>query len=208
MAPLTRRRVFVAARLLAMAAVLVLATGLVASLWRNGEGKDEQSAAPSDGDTFSLIGKPAPNFTLTTTNGNSVTLSDLKGKVVLVDFWATWCPPCRASLPHIQHLSEDTGLAAKGFEVLAVNNQEEKGTVQDFMNENHYTFTVPMDIEGNVARKCLVTGFPTTMIVGRDAKVKKVWIGFDPSSTAKEIDDAIDDALKEAPGRADVGPKA
>ena len=80
-------------------AVLALGAAVTAPLWCRGGDAGTQTPA--------LVGKPAPDFSLETTDGKKVTLSELKGDVVLVDFWATWCIPCRVSLPHIQHLSED-----------------------------------------------------------------------------------------------------
>jgi peroxiredoxin len=170
-----------------VAATLVLGAVLSAPLWCRGEGKDE--------DTSAMVGKAAPDFSLTTTNGQDIKLSELKGSVVVVDFWATWCPPCRASLPHIQHISQDKSLADKGLKVLAVNAQEEKETIQGFLDKNHYTFTVPMDSEGKAGKSYAVSGIPTTILIGRDGSVKKVWVGFDPSSTGSEIDAAVADAL-------------
>src|SRR5450432_626785 len=74
-----------------------------------------------DDDTTSLQGKQAPDFTLQTLDGKSVTLSAQKGSVVMIDMWATWCGPCRASLPHVQKISQDKALASRGLKVWAVN---------------------------------------------------------------------------------------
>ena len=87
----------------------------------------------------------APDFSLKTTDDKNMKLSDLKGNVVVVDFWATWCPPCRLSLPHIQRLSEDKDKFKDGLRVLAINTREGKDKIEPFMANNKYTFTVPMD---------------------------------------------------------------
>jgi len=152
--------------------------------------------ARAEDDTNALVGKAAPDFSLATLIGQQVQLSGQKGKVVMVDFWATWCPPCRQSLPHVQQASANKDLAEKGLVVWAVNASEKAETVKGFLDDNHYTFTVPMDGNGAVLNKYFVHGIPTTVIVGRDGSVKAVFIGFGDGS-AKQIDDAVDKALAE-----------
>jgi peroxiredoxin len=146
----------------------------------------------------SLEGKPAPAIKLTTINGRELSLADQRGKVVLIDNWATWCPPCKASLPHIQQLSTDKSLADKGLVVWAVDAQESKATVERFLDENHYTFTVLMDEKGATLQHYFVSGIPTTIIVGRDGTVKKTIVGYSGEATAKQIDSAINAALAES----------
>jgi thiol-disulfide isomerase/thioredoxin len=148
-------------------------------------------------DTEQLAGKAAPDFSLKTLDGKNVTLSEMKGKVVVIDFWATWCPPCRKSLPHVQKMSADKELADKGLVVWAVNAREAKDLVQKFLTENKYTFAVPMD-PGKVMTQYLVQGIPTTIIVGRDGKIRKVFVGFGEGSEA-QMDEAVNAAVAEKP---------
>ena len=154
------------------------------------------------GDPESLKGKPAPAIGLTTLDGKQVALADLKGKVVLVDTWATWCPPCKASLPHIQKVATDKALADKGLVVWAVDDRETRPQVEAFMKDNKFTFTVLMDGKGTVLKSYLISGIPTTIVVGRDGTVKDTIVGYEGDATAKEIDAALNKALAEpAPGK-------
>lgn len=137
----------------------------------------------------------APDFSVNTLDGKQVKLGDLRGKVVVLDFWATWCPPCRKSLPHLQKLSQDKDLAAKGVTVIAMNVDEEKQTVEKFMKDNGYTFTVGMDAGGAVAKKFKVEGIPSTFIIDAGGKVTAGIVGYGGESTDKEIKDAIAKAL-------------
>lgn len=171
-------------RSLCAVAVIVAAVAAFAAF-------NAQAAAPSP-----LEGKPAPDIALTTLDGKEVKLSDQKGKVVLVDFWATWCPPCRESLPHVQELSADKAAAEKGLVVWAVNARETKDKIEAFVKQNNYTFSVPMDAKGAAMKEYGVRGIPTTVVVGRDGTVKKVFVGFGQGS-AKQIDEAVKSALDE-----------
>lgn len=156
------------------------------------------NAAQSGQDPTSLVGKPAPDFTLKTLDDQEVKLSALKGSVVVVDFWATWCPPCRKSLPHLQAISVNEELAKKGLKVFAVNARETKDKIEPFMKENKYSFSVPMDTTGETMKAYLVRGIPTTVIVGHDGVIKNVFVGFGGDESAKQLDQAIEAALKAA----------
>lgn len=150
--------------------------------------------AQSDGPK-ALEGKPAPDISLTTLDGKSVKLSEQKGSVVVMDFWATWCGPCKLSLPHIQKISEDKSLAEKGLKVWAVNARETKDKIEPFMSENKYTFAVPMDAAGAAMKEYMIRGIPTTIVVGRDGVIRNVFVGFGEGSDQK-LDKAIEEALK------------
>jgi peroxiredoxin len=143
----------------------------------------------------SLEGKAAPDFTMKSTDDKDVKLADLKGSVVLLDFWATWCPPCRESLPHLQKIHDDKALADKGLKVYAVNLREDKDKAKGYVDENKLTFPVLLDKEGATAKAYLVSGIPTTIVIGRDGKIAKAFVGFGDESE-KEIRSAVNDALK------------
>lgn len=145
-------------------------------------------------DTTSLDSKQAPDFSLNTPDGKTLKLSDQKGKVVVLDLWATWCPPCRKSLPHLQSISVNKELADKGLVVWAVNQQEKPEVVKEFVEKNSYSFTVLMDTDGKMGKSYLVRGIPTTVVVGRDGTVSSVFIGFGDGSE-KKLDDAVEKAL-------------
>jgi len=183
------RRMWVA-RLLPAVAVGAVVIGLV--MWAVLPG----TLRAADSDTMSLEGKAAPDVSLQTMDGQSFQLSKLKGSVVMLDYWATWCPPCRASLPNVNKLSQDKDLAAKGLKVYAINCRETQETAQKFVQDNHYTFTVPLDPSGEFGTKYLVQGIPTTVIVGRDGTIKDVFIGYGPG-TEQQLRQALDKALAE-----------
>jgi len=174
--------------LISCGAVLVIAVVLTAAVLR------------AEADTSSLEGKAAPDFSLKTLAGDDFKLSALKGNVVVLDFWATWCPPCRASLPHLNKDSSDRSLADKGLKVFAVNCNEPADKVKAFLEKNDLHFTVPLDSEGTTQQAYLIQGIPTTIVVGRDGVIRNVFIGFGGEESEKSLDAAIDTALKETVG--------
>ena len=121
-----------------------------------------------------LLGKPAPDFQLTTLEGESVTLADLKGQIVVLDFWASWCAPCIESLPHLGKLHAEK---REGVKVFAVNLREDKAKVEAFMKSKGIDLPVLLDSEGKVAEKYNVVSIPQTVVIGQDGTVKKVVVG-------------------------------
>ncbi|MCC7491852.1 MAG: TlpA family protein disulfide reductase [Fimbriimonadaceae bacterium] len=152
--------------------------------------------APMSADEDGLaVGTTAPQIQLKDLDGQEVKLSDLKGKVVYLDFWATWCPPCRAALPHTQKLSETPAAKEGKLVVLAVNCGEEAARVKSFLKTNKYDFRVPMDPDGKAGDAYKVQGIPAFYLIGKDGKVAWKTVGFD-DNTGEEIHQAVEAALK------------
>jgi peroxiredoxin len=117
---------------------------------------------------FQVFAKPQQlqDFTVTGLDGAKVSLSSLKGKIVVLNFWATWCPPCREEMPSIQTLWKAT--KDKAFTVMAVSVGEAPSTVKDFVKAKAYDYPFFLDQPGKVASLYGVQGIPTTYIVGKD----------------------------------------
>jgi len=126
----------------------------------------------------------APDFTLKTLSGESVTLSQYRGKVVFLNFWATWCPPCRAELPSMQRLNEV--FAGRDFVMLAVNVEEDAAEVlPDFLKQYPHSYSVLLDVEAKAQELYNVDKFPETFIIDKQGRVVERVIGArDWSSTA------------------------
>jgi len=118
----------------------------------------------------------APDFTLQDLSGKNLRLSDYKGKVVLLDFWATWCPPCRATIPGIERLHK--AYLDKGLTVLAISVDEGGwDSVQSFLTEYGITYPVLKGTE-DVATKYMVRSIPTLILVDKNGNLHKQFMGF------------------------------
>ncbi len=105
----------------------------------------------------------AEDFTLRTLEGERVSLKDYRGKVIFLNFWATWCGPCRMEMPSMEKLWQD--FKEEDFLILAVNIQEESKLVSSFMKEMNLSFPVLLDEKGSVARSYGIRGIPTTLFL-------------------------------------------
>lgn len=110
------------------------------------------------------VGKLAPDFTLKNLKGEEVSLSDYKGKIVLINFWATWCVYCDKEMPDMQRLSEEND----DLVILAVDVREKKKIVENYIEKGGYDFEVVLDEDGKVSMDYLVSGFPTSYFVDKD----------------------------------------
>ena len=122
--------------------------------------------APVVADTVTdiAIGSPAPAFTLKNLSGEDVSLSDYKGKIVLLNFWATWCGYCDMEMPDLQKLDEEND----DLVVLAIDVMEDRADVQDYITKGGYNFEVVLDEDGSLAQTYLVSGFPTSYFIDEE----------------------------------------
>jgi thiol-disulfide isomerase/thioredoxin len=127
----------------------------------------------------------APNFTLKTIEGQEITLSGLRGKVVLLDFWATWCGPCKESIPHLIQLYKS--YQDKGFELIGMSTDKpgDVEMVRRFINSMDIPYPIIMTPE-EVARNYKITGLPTTVLIDKEGKVREKIVGFN-STIAQQI---------------------
>ena len=131
-------------------------------------------------------GQPAPHFELMTLAGETAVLDDYAGDVVLINFWATWCPPCKAEMPAINAYYEAN--QEKGLTVLGVNAQEDRATVSKFIAANGFTFPILLDRVGDVARQFQVNSYPTTIIVDRNGTIQTIHNGL---ITAEQLETLV-----------------
>jgi thiol-disulfide isomerase/thioredoxin len=115
------------------------------------------------------------DFTLSDLSGKKVSLSSFKGKLVFLNFWATWCPPCRAEMPSMERLHQK--LKGKGLVILAVDLQEDPQSVQKFVDQYKLSFPVVLDADGRVGATYGARSIPTTYIIGRDGSALGGTIG-------------------------------
>lgn len=158
-----------------------LGIALFAALLTPGSSAVAKSSTPSDAPAFSLP-----------TRGQPVVLDSLRGKVVLLDFWASWCVPCRKSFPWMNGLNERYG--KRGLVIVAVNLDKTRDPALTFLESVPASFTVAFDPDGKLAEAYHVKGMPTSYLISTDGKVLESHIGFDARKTS-EIEARIQEAL-------------
>ena len=130
------------------------------------------------------VGEPAPDFQLENLAGQSISISDLQGKPVLLNFWATWCPPCRAEMPYLQQIYEEW--SDKGLVLLAIDIGEGPSQIKEFLETNNLSLPVLLDSDKSVAQRYNITGIPTTFFIDKDGTIQVKIIGAFPSKTVIE----------------------
>lgn len=124
----------------------------------------------SNGLTVEMQNQKAPDFTLKDMQGKNVSLSDFKGRIVLVNFWATWCPPCIEEMPSMEKLHQK--FKGEDFVLLAVNTEENgKQMVETFLKKNPFTFTILLDGDAKVQQLFNVFRLPETVIINRHGEI-------------------------------------
>jgi cytochrome c-type biogenesis protein len=166
----------------------------------NEDNQNNEEAKETESEEVKVI--PAIDFTLTDQYGNSHTLSDYKGKVVFLNFWATWCPPCRQEMPDIEKLYKDfnfnqdeviiLGVASPRSDLNTYTREGTKEEVIDFINENDYTFPILFDETGDVFFDYYVQSLPTTYFINEEGNIYGYYPGMMTESIMRR---AIEDTI-------------
>lgn len=140
----------------------------------------------------------APDFTLKDQYGKVHTLSEYKGKIVFLNFWATWCPPCREEMPNIEEIykknnSNENDLVILGVAMPNIGREGSVNNIKAFLKDKEYTFPVVFDEDGKLMNDYFINAFPTTYIIGKDGRI----VNFIPGAMDKEVMEAV---IKEAMG--------
>ena len=182
---------------------LLIAIGLISFV--NLSSRRMFGSAPAGLETMPLAqsrtvaaGKLAANFKLKDLNGDEISLASLRGKVVFLNIWATWCAPCREEMPSIESLYNDFKYN-KDFVVLAVSQDTNAAAVAPFVKQNHLGFTVLLDPRNEVGEHYGVDGIPETFIIGPDGRIVAHHVG--PYDWANaDIREALEELIKSKQG--------
>ena len=167
-----------------LAGMIVLVSALIALLIFWSPEASAQTAQPSvESTTIVKEGAQAPDFTVEMFDGTKVTLSELKGKVVLVNFWATWCPPCRNELARVEKEIIER-FKGQEFVFLPISRGESKEKVAEFRNKMGYTFPMGLDTTQAIFKKYATNYIPRNFLVDREGKVVKASVGYDDAEFA------------------------
>lgn len=170
-----------------LAAIMLMAVSPSVAQAQN---QDEEIAKT----TIVKKGDKAPDFTVEMVDGSNVQLSKLKGKVVVVNFWATWCPPCREELKHVQKQLIDR-FKGKNFTFLPISRGEKKNVVEAFRKKMNYTFPMGLDPQQSIYKLYASNYIPRNFVVDKDGKVIYVSVGYTPEEFAEMVK-VIEGALK------------
>ena len=175
--------------------IVMIASLIAGILWTVFSRVPSAVGAPLSSSPSPREGFLAPNFTLDTLDGNKVALSDLRGKIVVVNIWATWCPPCRAETPALEKSYEqykDSGVVILGVDS---TNQDSLSDVTSFVQEYKLTYPILLDRDGRVGYLYQIKGLPSTFFINRRGVIRTVVVGGPMSETF--IRSKIEALLKE-----------
>jgi len=153
------------------------------------DGNEDAEGGPSTGTESPLVGKPAPDFDLELLDGKKFHLADAKGKVVILDFWATWCGPCLQAMPQVEKVAHE--LEGQGVQLVAVNLQETPDQIENMLERHKLKMTVALDRDGIVADKYKAVAIPQTVVVNREGTIARLFVGGGP-----HFEDSLRDAVK------------
>jgi cytochrome c biogenesis protein CcmG, thiol:disulfide interchange protein DsbE len=152
--------------------LLMLVVGVV-WIWEN-RIPPNRTAPASELPPAPALGHPAPDFTLRTLTGEELTLSAQRGKPVVLNFWATWCPPCRAELPELAGVA---GRYDNQIAVIGVDQAEPAAAVKAFADRLALEYPIPLDAQASVSRMYGVRSLPTTFLIDRQGIIRQIQVG-------------------------------
>jgi peroxiredoxin len=152
-------------------------------------GGDGDSGDGPNGLDSPLVGQMAPEFELALLDGKRFRLSEARGRVIVLDFWATWCGPCIQAMPQVDAAVRD--FADQGVQLVAVNLEEAPKKIASMLERHKLEMTVALDRDGAVAGKYSATAIPQTVIIDRDGKIARLFVGGGP-----QFGDQVRDALR------------
>ena len=169
-----------------MLALIVIIIAVIVLLPSCGNRSAKGGASQSDSTTLVKVGDPAPDFSVALFDGSHLTPSELRGKVVLLNFWATWCPPCRQELTRVQKDLIDR-FAGRDFLFLPVSRGEKRSDVAAFREKTGYTFPMGLDSTRTIYDRYATNFIPRNYLIDRDGRIITATIGYSP----EEFDELI-----------------
>lgn len=167
-----------------MLALIVIIIAVIFLLPSCGNRSAKGGASQSDSTTLVKVGDPAPDFTVALFDGSQLKLSELRGKVVLLNFWATWCPPCRQELTRVQKDLIDR-FAGRDFLFLPVSRGEKRSDVAAFREKTEYDFPMGLDSTRTIYDRYATNFIPRNFLIDRDGTVVAATIGYSPEEFDK-----------------------
>ena len=138
-------------------------------------------------ETLVKVGDDVPEFVVEMFDGQKIDIKDLKGKIVLINFWATWCPPCQEELKRVQKEIIDR-FKGKDFVFLAISREETREQVKKFREKNGYTFPMGLDLERKIYSKFATATIPRNFIIDKKGKIVEIEVGYTKEAFAKIIE--------------------
>jgi len=160
------------------------------------EAADDTGQSPggrAPGTESVMVGKPAPDFELELIGGSRFHLAQSKGKIVILDFWATWCGPCLQAMPQVERVASE--FRDRGVQLIAVNLQEEPKQISSMLERHKLQPSVALDLDGAVAEKYAANAIPQTVIIDRDGTVARLYVG-GGAHLGDQLRDALNALLK------------
>ncbi|MCS6848683.1 MAG: TlpA disulfide reductase family protein [Anaerolineae bacterium] len=175
----TQKRSFPFGLILLGAAAALVGVGLALLVLSSSSAAQQRGLPILSSSTRALLreGAPAPEFTLKTLDGRPVTLSDLRGKATLINFWASWCPPCLEETPALIAAYDELKRTNSNVEFIGIGTNDDRANLQKFAENNRIPYIIVEDPDGKVSDAYGVLGMPTTVFVDGNGVVRRIWNG-------------------------------